>query len=144
MMASRETHDVFVSYRQREPEQTWVLSDLVPRLIGSGLQVIADYMSFRLGAPLISEMERAVELSRYTLAVMTPAYLDSTFTELEHIMATHLGLERAERRLVVVVREATHAPLTIRARLWLDMTDDATFDADVARLSAELRSDRRD
>lgn len=134
-------HDVFVSYRQREPDQTWVRTRLVPALVRDGLHVYVDYLSFRLGAPLVSEMERGVVSSRYTVAVMTPEYLTSTFTELEHILATHLGLERAERRLLVVLREPARAPLRLRARLWLDMTNDADFDDTVARLCAELRRD---
>ena len=40
---------------------------------------------------------RAVESSTYTLAVLTPTYLESTFTELENVLAEHLGLEERER-----------------------------------------------
>ncbi len=49
---------------------------------------------FRLGAPLVVEMARAVEQSRYTLAVLSPAYLTSNFAELENVLAEHLGLEQ--------------------------------------------------
>jgi hypothetical protein len=50
-------------------------------------------------------MERAVQASRYTLAVLSPQYLKSGFTELENVLAEHLGLERAERRLLAVMYE---------------------------------------
>jgi hypothetical protein len=84
-------------------------------------------------------MERAVQASRYTLAVLTPRYLASSFTELESVLAEHLGLERAERRLAVVIRERARPRLSMRARLSLDMTDDADFEAVAARLCAQLR-----
>ncbi len=126
--------DVFVSYRQQEPDRKWVRSVLVPRLERDGLRVCIDYRSFRLGAPLVLEMARAVEQSRYTLAVLTPAYLASNFTELETVLSEHLGLERSERRLLAVMRERCTPRLGMRARLWLDMIDDDRFEAEVARL----------
>jgi len=131
-------YDVFVSYRRSEPDRAWVHDRLVPRLRAEGLAVCLDDDCFRLGAPLILEIERAVETSRYTVAVLTPAYVQSGFTELENVMAEHLGLERAERRLLAVMREPTEPRLGIRMRLLLDMTDDSRFEAAVLRLSEQL------
>jgi TIR domain/Caspase domain len=133
------TYDVFISYRQREPDRTWVRQTLLPRLKAEGMRVCIDYESFRLGAPLVREIERAVEQSRYTLAVLSPAYLASNFTELENILAEHLGLEKTQRRLLAVMREDCTPRLGMRARLWLDMTADGEFDANIARLVYELR-----
>lgn len=132
-------YDVFVSYRQQEPDRSWVRAVLVPRLESAGLRVCVDYRSFRLGAPLVLEMGRAVETSRHTVAVLSPRFVQSTFTELETVLAEHLGLEQAENRLLVVMREPTTARLGLRARLWLDVTDDATVDDALDRLCTELR-----
>jgi hypothetical protein len=132
-------YDVFVSYRHHGPDQRWVRDRLVPRLGSEGLRVCLDVESFRLGAPLVLEMGRAVESSTYTLAVLTPTYLESTFTELENVLAEHLGLEERERRLIVVMREFTRPRLGMRARTWLDMTKDSTFEQDVATLCRQLR-----
>jgi hypothetical protein len=101
--------------------------------------VCIDYESFRLGAPLVLEMARAVEQSRYTLAVLTPGYLRSNFAELEGVLAEHLGLEQGARRLLLVMREPCVPRLGLRARLWLDLTEDAQFERGVARLTNELR-----
>jgi hypothetical protein len=131
-------HDVFVSYRQQEPDKTWVRTILVPRLEAAGLRVCIDYKSFRLGAPLIKEIEKAVQASRYTLAVLSPAYLGSNFTELENVLAEHLGLEKGQRRLMAVMREQCPTRLGLSARLWLDMTDDDEFEAGAARLVGAL------
>jgi hypothetical protein len=84
-------------------------------------------------------MARAVEQSRYTIAVLSPAYLESNFTEIENIMAEHLGLETAELRLVGVMRERCKPRLGIRSRLWLDMTDDSLFISNIERLASHLR-----
>jgi len=132
-------YDVFISYRQHEPDKTWVRKILLPRLEVDGLRACIDYRDFRLGAPLVLEMARGVEQSRYTLAILSPAYLTSNFTELENVLAEHLGLEKSQRRLLCVMRQPCTPRLGIRARLWLDMSDDGEFDANLARLVYELR-----
>ena len=132
-------YDVFLSYRQQDPDKSWVQKTLLPRLKAEGLRVCIDIESFRLSGYIVSETERAVEQSRYTLAVLSPAYLDSSFAELEGILADHLGLEERQRRLLTVMRERCKPRLGMRARLWLDMRDDREFDASVARLVQELR-----
>ncbi len=131
--------DLFISYSHQEPDRSWVRRRLLPRLEREGLRVCVDYRDFRLGAPLVLEMARAVEQSRYTLAVLSPAYLASNFAELENVLAEHLGLEKGQRRLLTVMRQDCTPRLGMRARMWLDMTDDAEFEAAVARLAYELR-----
>jgi hypothetical protein len=132
-------YDVFISYRRQEPDKIWVRKTLSPHLTAEGLRVCIDYQDFRLGSPLVKEMERAVEQSRYTLAILSPAYLASNFTDLENVLAEHLGLEKSQRRLLAVLREDCTPRLGFRARLWLDMTDDDKFEANLARLVYELR-----
>jgi len=132
--------DVFVSYRQQEPDASWVRTVLVPGLQQRDVRVCVDYRSFRLGAPLVLEMGRAVECSRYTLAILTPRFNASAFTELETVLAEHLGLEQTQNRLLLILREPTPARLGLRARLWLDLTDDSTVDEGLDRLGVELRT----
>ena len=132
-------YDAFISYRQWDPDRSWVRGVLLPGLEAAGLRICVDFRCFRLGAPLVLEMARAVEESRYTLGVLSPAYLDSNFTELENVLSEHLGLERSERRLLLVLREPCEPRLGIRARLWLDMTDDGETEANLERLASELR-----
>lgn len=132
------TFDVFVSYRQREPDLSWVHTKLVPRLEAAGLRPFVDYKHFKLGASLVLEMARGVESCRYTLAVLSPKYLESNFTELENVLAEHLGLENSERRLIAVMIEACKPRLGMRARLWLNMMTDEEFDANFETLANAL------
>jgi hypothetical protein len=135
------TYDAFLSYRHQEPVKSWVRKVLERRLREEGLRVCIDYRSFPLGSLLALEMAKAVEQSRYTVAVLSPAYLDGNFTELESVLAEHLGLEQTQRRLLAVMREPCKPRLGMRARLWLDMTDDEELDVQLARLVDELRRD---
>jgi hypothetical protein len=132
-------YDVFVSYRQQDPDGPWVRGVLIEHLHAEGFRVFVDYESFRLGAPLVLEMARGVEQSRYTLAVLSPAYLASNFAELENVLAEHLGLELSQRRLLAVRRVQCKPRLGMRARLWLDMTSDEEVDRNLPRLVAALR-----
>ena len=137
-------YDFFVSYRHREPDKSWVRKTLVPALEAQGLRALIDYRDFRLGAPLVTEMARAVEESRYTLAVITTAYIQSNFTELENVMAKQLGLEKSQVRLIGIIRdpdlEMDKVRLDIRGSLMLDMTDDEEFEVLVERLVGAIKN----
>ena len=56
-------HDVFVSYRWVEPDQTWVRTELVPVLQAAGVRVLVDVVDFVPGRNLILEMTRAGSMS---------------------------------------------------------------------------------
>lgn len=138
------SYDFFVSYRHREPDKSWVRKTLVPALEAKGLRALIDYRDFRLGAPLVTEMARAVEVSRFTLAVITGMYLQSNFTELENVMAKQLGLEKSQVRLIGIIRDPeldmNQVRLDIRGSLMLDMTDDDEFDVLVERLVGAIKN----
>jgi hypothetical protein len=131
-------YDVFFSYRHQEPDRSWVRKTLLPRLEAAGLRTFIDVRDFRLGEALVLEMARGVEQSRYTLAVLTPGYLESNFTELENVLADHLGLEQSQLRLIVITRENARPRLGIRARLSLDMSDDEQFEDNLQSLVKAL------
>ena len=132
-------YDVFISYRQQQPDKDWVRRTLKPKLEEQGLKVCIDYRDFRLGAPLVKEMERAVIESRYTLAVVSPAYFISNYTDLENVMAQHLGLEKSQHRLITLLREDCTPRLGMRSSIMLDMTYEEEFDTNMARLIDQLR-----
>lgn len=134
-------YDAFISYRWSEPSMSWVRKRLVPGLEERGVSVCLDAREFVLGAPLVTEMERAVIASGVTISVMTPAYLESGFTDLEKLMAQHLSAEQRLRRWIAVIREPLELGLIDGFRLALDMSDDGDFDANVTRLASAVISD---
>lgn len=129
------THDLFVSYASAD--KAWVSGGFVPALVRAGVRVCVDYECFALGGLLIEDMERAVLRSRYTVAVLSPAYLASGFAQFESVLAEHLGLEERNRRYLGVLHKPCTPSLRVRARFWLDATAAADFDAVVARLAHE-------
>jgi hypothetical protein len=53
-------YDVFISYSHRD--KAWVQDWLLPRLRAADLRVCIDVDCFELGAPIATEIERAVPL----------------------------------------------------------------------------------
>jgi hypothetical protein len=111
----------------------------VPTVEATGLRVRVNHRDFRLGAPLVTEMGRAVEQSRTTIVVLTQAYLEGRFAELENVLAEHLGLEERALRLLHIVREPCEPPLGMRAHLRLDLTTDEEITEGTPRLIDALR-----
>jgi TIR domain len=141
--ADQTTYDVFVSYRQQDPDQTWVRELLVPALDEASLVTCVDYRSFRLGDAILTSMAEAVLCSRYTIAVMSPRYFASDFTELERIMAQHLGLEQGQRRLIGLMLEPCQTPLELKPYLWLDVSSvTRAASPELAQLFTTLRDQR--
>jgi len=143
-MTKNHPYDFFVSYRHSEPDKSWVRKTLVPAIEQKGLQGFIDYRDFQLGAPLVTEMARAVEESRFTLAVITTSYIQSNFTELENVMAKQLGMEKSHVRLIGILRDPDldidKVRLDIRGSLMLDMTDDDEFEVLIERLVGAIRN----
>ena len=130
-------YDVFISYRHQEPDRSWVRETLLPPLHAAGFTVW-NVDSIPSGATFAPATALAVEQSRYVLSVLSPAYLQEDFRELETVLAEQFSLEQTQRRLLVVIREPCRPPLRIRARLILDMTNDERFESALMRLVDEL------
>lgn len=130
-------YDVFISYRRVPDDRAWVKKTFVPALKAAGLRVCLDDTCFRLGWPIVKEMERAVLESRYTLAVFSPDYMESGFTELENVMAQHLGMETHKVRFIGLIYRDCKPDLRFRCSLMLDMQDQDEFTINVERIVYE-------
>jgi len=133
--------DVFISYRQQEPDISWVREKLLPRLETEGVRVFIDYREFKLGKTVLEEMQRGIRQSRYTLVVATSAYLKSEFTHFENVIAELSELnEGQDDRLIVISRESCKLPsLTLRSHLFMDMSDDTAFESNCKKLRSTLK-----
>lgn len=131
-------YDVFISYLDKDTDKTWVRKTLLPGLESQGLKVAID-TRFPLGEPKITCMQKSVEQSRYTLVILSPRYVESTFEEFENLMAQHLGLEESQYRLIPIMREECTPRLGLRILYLLDMTDEDEFETNMERLVYQLK-----
>src|SRR5262245_29517934 len=78
--------DVFLSYRHVDPDRAFA-RDLLGRLEAAGFRVAIDERDFRPEATFLEEMERCIQESRFTLAVLSPRYVESGNTMEEAIIS---------------------------------------------------------
>jgi hypothetical protein len=131
-------YDVFVSYQAKGTDKSWVRKTMLPYLEAKRLRVCID-TRFPIGVPIITSMERAIQNSRYTLAVLSPNYLESGFSDFESLMSQYFGLEQSKSRLIPILRESCQPRLGLRALFVLDMTDEDEFEVNMDRIVYQLR-----
>jgi hypothetical protein len=134
-------YDAFVSYCNDDlDDRDWVGDVMVPCLERLGLRLCLESRDFTLGAPLITEAERAVRESRYTVAVFTPAYMDGAFAQYQWVLAAHQAMESRAPRLIPLQRRTCELSLEDRMTAILDVRRDKEVEPQLLRLAKQLRS----
>jgi hypothetical protein len=85
-------------------------------------------------------LEDAAAASRYTIAVLTPSYIDGGFEDFHLVMSLHHSWESGTVRFIPILRRACRLPLGVRMTSLLDLTRDRDVAAGLRRLAAELRT----
>jgi WD40 repeat protein len=95
------------------------------------------------GARVVSEIERGVSSSRFTVAVLSPAYLEDRWAVFGDQLASHVSVEggsAADVRVIPLRLTDCQLPLHLEARVCLDFTDRAGWDLEAARLRKRLQA----
>lgn len=131
------TRDLFISYS--ESDSQWVQGYLLDALGLSPEQVITP-QDFRPGASIVDEFERAVLESRYTLLVLSQAYLADQWLRLGGQLANFLSVDDQQDRLIPLRLDRFDLPPQISFRVALDFTSQAKWQHETLRLCKLLRS----
>ncbi len=131
------SYDVFISYSHMD--QSWVRGVLLPRLEAAGLRVAIDFRDFEIGVPSIVNMERAVDQSRFTLLVLSPAWVKSAWTDFESLLAGIADPASRRRKLLPLMLMPCRPPSRIAMLTHVDFTDQATHEAQIMRLVNTIR-----
>jgi hypothetical protein len=91
-------YDLFISYA--DADQGWVERELLPQLEDKGLNVCLPRRDFPIGKTTLTNIEQAVDNSRHTLVVITPAWLASSWNEFEVLLAGAADPAARQRRLI--------------------------------------------
>ncbi|OIO98309.1 MAG: hypothetical protein AUK03_01485 [Anaerolineae bacterium CG2_30_64_16] len=135
MAQGEQRYDVFVSYNPADRE--WVDEWLLPRLRAAGLRVITDF-DFTAGAPRLAEVERAVDSSRRTLAVITPDWLASEWNNFETLLVQTLDPAVRRRKLIPVLLKPTDLPKLLDALVKVDLTAEKHWAGQLRRLVRDV------
>ncbi len=131
-------YDLFISYSGAKEDRAWVRTQLLPLLEEQKLRVTVDFRA-PLGMPKLTYSEQAVQTSRYTLPVLTEAYLASGLGEFENLVAQYLGLEQGAYRLLPVMAQPCTPRLGLRMLPILDLSDSDELAFNIERLVDQLR-----
>jgi len=130
------TYDVFISYNHVNTQ--WVWETLLPRLENAGLRVCIDSRDFAIGIPSLINMERAVDNSRHILLVLTPAWVDSQWTDFESLLAGTTDPAGYRRKLFPLLLEDCLPPARITILTYADFRISEEHDAQFSRLLNQL------
>ena len=134
-------YDLFISHA--EADRAWVQGYLLDELGLTSDRIITPN-SFRLGTPLVDELERAIVNSRYIVLVLSPAYLTDQWSLLAQKLTTHLGVVERTERLIPLLLKPCDLPLQIDFRVRLDCTDDSNWGREIGRVRELLSQPRVD
>ena len=130
-------YDAFVSYRRQEPDQGFA-RDLVVRLEKDGYAVAIDERDFAPNDTFLSEMERCVRESRFTLAVVSPRYLSNPTCTEEAVICKVMDMGERRRRLIPLVMEKVEVPLWMYDIVGIDFASTDPLVDPMARLEQAL------
>ncbi len=95
--------------------------------------------SFRLGAPIAEEYQRAVKGSRFTLLILSPAYLADQWGVFGKNLVFYLNVAEQRYRLIPMAREQCELPLNIEFLVQLDCTAQDRWEAKAKKLRELLK-----
>ena len=96
-------YDLYLSYTTAD--RRWVTVELLPVLEQRGLRICLPERDFDIGRPRLDNVERAVNQSRHTLIVMTPAWLASEWQAFEGLLVSSTDPASRLRRLIPLLTE---------------------------------------
>jgi WD40 repeat protein len=128
-------YDLFIVHA--DADRAWVDGYLKHALGLDPARVITP-RDFRLAASTAGEFERGVTSSRFTLLVLSPAFLTNRWVEFAEGISTFFTVEQEQNRLLALTLHPCQAPLRLRFRESLDCTDWTRWDDEAARLRRHL------
>src|SRR6516225_7541599 len=121
--------DLFVLYANTDA--AWVSGYLLPALSLPSQRVISED-HFGLGHSRVEELAHAVEVSRFTVVVLSPAFLADKWAAFGQHLAAHLGIAERRDRLIPALLRPCELPLDLAFRVPLDYTRESDWDAETA------------
>lgn len=130
-------YDLFISYAANDAD--WVEGFFIPTL-GLPAERIITRESFRPGADTVAEFERAIVNSRYTVLVLSPAFLADMWASYSESIASYLRVNHERDTLVpLLLKSCELSPRITSLKLSFDCTDKTQQNAELARLRDFLK-----
>jgi hypothetical protein len=125
-------YDAFVSYSHKD--SAWVRETLLPCLEGQKLRVCIDFRDFQPGMASLVNMENAVERSRKTLIILTPAWVESEWTAFESLLIQSDDPAGRRARMIPLRLKPCEPPKRIAMLTYVDFTQPSELEFQLQRL----------
>jgi len=137
MMPAPVDHEFDLFVVHAAADAAFVREHLLPALgLPSHRVLLVDELP--LGGLLVSEIDRGVSRSRYTVAVLSPAYLEDRWADFGEQLASQLSLK--DTRVIPLRLVDCEFPHRLEARVALDFTNKDRWAWETARLRTLLRT----
>ena len=124
-------YDAFISYSHLDRD--WVYNALIPSLAAAGVRYLIDD-DFKVGRTIDQNISEAIEHSRHTLAVVSPSWAASEWSQFELGLVGVADPAAAQRK----VRPALIADCKLPARLagltFADFREPSSFEGEMKRI----------
>ena len=120
--------DAFICYNSED--SSWVCHDLLQRLEACQISTVIHHRDFLPGSILEETIRESVDMSRYTVLVLSPDFLSSNWCLLEmHLARSRIISEGRDVIIPIILREFPMSQLTktlegILSKSYLEWTDD--------------------
>src|SRR5439155_13879818 len=92
-------YDVYVSYSEKDPDATWVWETLLPQFEQADLKVAVSDDVAELGVARVVNIDRGMQQSRRTLAILSPSYMQNNMAQFENVLGQTMSVEEGRARL---------------------------------------------
>ncbi len=128
--------DFFIFYA--DADRAWVAGYLLDALTAANV-TFRHEEAFALGVPRLLEFESAIQASRRTLLVLSPAYLAGTLGQFTDVLAQSYGLETATWPVIPLILRPVKLPPRLAMLTALDATDPQGWEHAIETLLRDLR-----
>lgn len=129
-------YDAFVSYHPAHEE--WVFTYLLPRLEADRVRVITSAEGFEGGGVRVLEIEKAIRNSRCTVAIITPAWLQSYWNDFEIVLSQTLSPADLKRKVIPVLLQPGEVPARLGHLVVVDLTNEKRREQRVRKLAQDI------
>jgi len=130
-------YDVFVSYSHAD--EAWVREWLLRALEAASLRVCIDFRDFTVGRPTLVNIERASAHSRYTLVVLTPAWVANAWADFEAMILQSADPAARQGRLLPLLLHDCAPPPRIAMLTYADFRRPDAREAELRRVIAAMQ-----
>ncbi len=134
--------DAYVSYVDKEPDNTYVWDTLLPKLEKAGLKIAVSNDSVDPGVARVVGVERGIRESKRTVVVLSEAYLADNMADFENVLGQTMGIQEGTYRLLPVkiapILEE-RLPVRLSQLVTLDLTHPSRAEREFDRLVRALQ-----